>query len=326
MDNCCQEIQDIKCSVNNINQRIVPIQYINNTLVIQGDVEIETLTANNFIANHFIVDNLVPSANTTYDIGSPTNWFNNLYVNEIYTSGGTVYVENAQIKATADILELAPKTTIDGWPVINTEYFHFFTNYTTAFPSDRYILIGSITSTGSVETRCFPFVAPETCVITSIMFSLAIGNSGTSNITNATAYIDLIDTDGNIYYGLQSVVIDSCPINTKKYAESTFELNLNKGESIGIYIQYTGSTTATSNPCVVIGYRRIKPTPVYASLFLKAQPLLSGHYHSSVSFEKYPYHDTLPKQETEVKETIHFSHGEPMTEEDFLLRKNKNVL
>lgn len=320
MDNCCQEIQDIKCSVNNISQRIIPIQYIDDKLVIEGTVVIGSLTANNFTANNFIVNNLVPSANNTYNIGSSTNWFSNIYVNEIYTS--SIHVDNAQIKATGDILELPLKTTINGWPVLNTEYFHFFTNYTTPFPSDRYILIGSTTSTGNVETRCFPFVAPETCVITSLMFSFAIGASGSSSITDATAFIDLIDTNGNVYYGLQSVIISSCPLNTKNYKESTFELTINKGDSIGIYIQYTGSTTATSNPCVILGYRQVKPTPV----FLINRPIiLSGHFYPTVSLENNPYqtiynNNTSLQNEPFIKKV---SYGNPMSEEDFLSRKKK---
>ena len=49
MDNCCDEIQGIKCSVNDINQRIIPIQYINDVLVVDGPLSVQTLYASNAV-------------------------------------------------------------------------------------------------------------------------------------------------------------------------------------------------------------------------------------------------------------------------------------
>lgn len=308
-NNCCQEI---KCSIGSIEQRISPITFDGNTLVIDSNLQVaQTLTADNAvienlsITNLNISSNIVPTEDLSYNLGSPTNWFKNLYVNDIYTSGGSLYVNTAHITATGDVLNLPPKTTINEYPVLNTSYFTFFSNSTTGF---GYIRVGATNFGSSTNTYSFPFVAPRTIVITSLMLSYAIGSSG--SITNATAYMDILDTNGNISFSGNTATIPSCTANTKRFAESTFEYTVLKGDSVGIYIGYDSSTASNATPIATIGYRLPKPTPIFSSpRFLGNPPLLVGHYHSSVSPENDPY-----KEEEEEKEEIIKSYGEPMTE------------
>lgn len=236
------DCQDARCSLGEIEDRIVPIQYSNNTLVVQGALQTETL---------FLDDQPLSAVGGVLDLPADS------------TIGGAPL---DALPFTGDILELPTLTTLDGFLLWNTNYFYFFnTSQDTA--SGNYLIGSTYPSfpwSPGVPTNNirFPFFAPQDCILTSLLFSFAVSSPGTSTITNATAYLEVVDLLGNVSYTGFSATIPSCPVGSKYYAETTFQYPLPKGHSAGVRYTYSGSASVFIGICqfATLGYRFVPPT------------------------------------------------------------------
>jgi hypothetical protein len=157
---------------------------------------------------------------------------------------------------TGDILNLPPQTTIDNFSVFTTNYFYFF-NISNSSTSGSYIINSLEIGTTTTNDIKFPFFAPEDCILTSFIFSVAVSTVGVSTMTNATGYIDVMNTSGVITYTGISAVIPFCPKGTKYYAEKYFNYPLPKGYSAGV--RFTFSGVAGSCQFAVLGYKFLPP-------------------------------------------------------------------
>lgn len=225
----CQSINSIHCSIGDILQRITPIKYIDNVLVINSPMSVGT--------SLYLDSVSIGGSNGVLELPQGT------------TVGGVPLLSPQYI---GDIYQLPSKTNIDGFRINDAHFFNFYSraiilsgsyiNNYNSFPAGNYPWF-------------FPFFVPQDCVLTSLRFSMAIGSSGTSTITNATATIYTWSLSGVVTNTGISTVIASCPVNTRTYAEITFQYPVLKGISIGIRVQYSGSASATITPFAVLGYK-----------------------------------------------------------------------
>lgn len=226
---CCLQVPTVECNLQTILARIEPIQYVNDTLVVDSPLSVkDTITIGDETLT--IVNNVLELPQDTTIAGTPLN----------------------ALPFTGNILELPPQTAIDGFNLFTTSYVYFFNSGNTT-TSNNYIInaryIGSITNTIK-----FPFVAPENCVLTSLIFSFAVSSSAPSTITNATAYIDVVDLVGTITYTGISVTIPTCPKSSKYFADTKFQYSLAKGHGVGIRFTYSGSAGSVCQ-FATLGYK-----------------------------------------------------------------------
>jgi len=236
---CCQNVPQVACAIEEILNRIEPIQYVNDTLVINSPLSVETAV---YINEEplTIVDNVLDLPDTSTIDGNPLDG----------------------LPFTGDILELPPQTTIDGFSIFTTNYFYFFntSGYTS---SGNYIIGSNILAFGVIvptTNLVFSFFAPEDCFLTSLVFSFAVQSSAPSTIINATAEIHVIDPSNPLVVintGI-TATIPSCPRGTKYYADTTFQYSLPKGWSVGIYFTYAGSAGGTCQ-FATLGYKFVPP-------------------------------------------------------------------
>jgi hypothetical protein len=229
MNNCPTKISTVDCEIETILQQIEPIQYDNNNLIVSSPLSVEntvTITDQSLTILNNVLE--LPE-NTTID-GQPLD----------------------QVPYTGDILELPQETTIDGFSLFTTSYYSFF-NSSIQNASGNYI-IGS-TYTGSASNYIkFPFFVPENCILTSLIFSFAVASTSPSTISNATAFIDIVDPVGTITYTGISVSIPYCPRGSKYYANKYFQYPLTKGYSVGIRFTYDG-TAGSCSQFATLGYK-----------------------------------------------------------------------
>lgn len=239
--NLCQNSTQIQCSVFDILNRIEPIQYEDDILVINSPVS--------------------TSASVIY-INEEPIVVNNGVLNFPLNST----VDNEPLKDspfTGDILELPPQTTINDYKIFTTNYFYFLNNSINKNKSGYYVLLGGGANenpTYNLKGIEFPFIASQDCVLTSLVFSF-VGNKGTglnaTTITNINAYIMKIDTAGTITNTGISVTIATCLPNTKPYVDKQFQYPLSKGEAIGIMYTFVGSINSTygGSQFATLGYK-----------------------------------------------------------------------
>lgn len=225
----CQSINSIHCSLGDILQRITPIEYIDNVLVIHSPMSVSTSLHLDGVS--------IEGSNGVLELPQGT------------TVGGVPLLSPLYI---GDIYQLPSKTNIDGFRINDGHFFNFYS--ARIFASGSYINNFQAGPSGDYPWF-FPFFVPQNCVLTSLRFSMAIGSSGTSTITNATSTIYTWSLSGVVTNTGISTVIASCPVNTRTYAETTFQYPVLKGTSIGIKVQYTGSASATITPFAVLGYK-----------------------------------------------------------------------
>lgn len=239
MNNFCKEATDVQCTVSNILNRIEPIRYENEMLIINSDVSTNSSVV--LINNQpILVENGVLdfTANSTID-QQPLNG----------------------LPFTGDTLELPPLTTINNFKLLTTNYFYFMNNGKQT--SGSYIVNAGgapvLNPTYNFNGINFPFIAPQDCVLTSFLFSF-VGNKGgviSETITNINAYLDMIDPSGTITYTGISVNIPSCLPNRKPFADKQFTYPLSKGNAIGVRFTYNGNITTTYGgwQFATLGYR-----------------------------------------------------------------------
>lgn len=234
--NCCQNVPSVDCDVQEILQRIEPIQYVDGVLVVDAPVSAQSAVYINNQPLTIVSGDLELPADSTID-GSPLDG----------------------LPFTGDILDLPPQTTIDNFSIFTTNYFYFF-NVVVDIDSisGEYIVNSQYTSSPSTNNIRFPFIAPENCILTSFIFTFAVGSSAPSTITNATGYIDVINTAGVITYTGISATIPLCPKKTKYYAEKKIQYSLPKGHSVGIRFTFDG-TAGSWRQFAVLGYKFTPP-------------------------------------------------------------------
>lgn len=237
MNGFCKEATDVQCTVSNILNRIIPIQYENGMLIINS-----TVSTNSSV---FLIDNQPITVE-----GGVLDLPANSTINEQPLNG---------LPFTGDILELPPLTTINNFKLFMTSYFYFMNNGKQS--SGSYIVNAGgapvLNPTYNFNGINFPFIAPQDCVLTSFLFSF-VGNKGSgTTITNINAYLDMIDPSGTITYTGISVNIPSCPIDTKPFADKQITFPLSKGNAIGVRFSYTGSITTLFGgwQFATLGYR-----------------------------------------------------------------------
>jgi len=236
METCCQNIQDMDCSINNILQRITPIDYIDNVLVFNSPVSVDTSVT---------IDNVV--------IGGQDGV---LSLPEGTTVGGVPLLSPHYISG---MYVLPDKTMIDGYPMLNTNYFYFYTTNNLSAPTfSSGCFINNNISTSSVSSTSFVanylFLVPGDCVLTSLLFSFVVG-AGTSSLTNVVATIYTIS--------LQNVVVDTgitatilaCPVNSRNFSFSNLQYAVQNGHRVGVRVTYTGSSTAIMTAFATLGYK-----------------------------------------------------------------------
>lgn len=246
MENC-QLIEDLNCSINNILERITPIEYIEDTLFIDSPLSVISS----------IKINGIPIEGTGGILELP----------EGTTVGGVPLLSPHYING---VYVLPNKTNIDGFRILNTHYFSFFTltttsPFTTIFNFQNGGFIDNYGQNDGIYPGNYPFLVPDDCVITSLRFSMVInvvvpGGSPSSNITSTTATIyttSLSGVETNTGLSVSITNPSPLPLNSRTYAETTFQYPVSKGTSVGIKVQYIGSvsTQVGISPFAILGYK-----------------------------------------------------------------------
>ena len=239
MENC-KAIDLLECSIQNIIERITPIQYTDNVLHIESPLSVNP----SLIINNVALD----GNNGVLELPEGTN------------VGGVSLLSPHNINGA---YELPPKTEISGYKVLSTHYFYFFTSTTRPF-SLSFTNGGFINNYGQNDGTYpgnYPFLVPNDCVLTSLRFSLVVlavvgGGSPSSTITNATATIYTVSLSGVQTNTGVSVTIPASPLPSRNYAETTFSYPVTKGTSIGVRVQYTGTVSSEVgvSAFAVLGY------------------------------------------------------------------------
>lgn len=224
----CQKYSEINCSISDILERIKPIQFIDGVLVVDSPIAVDSKTI-------FLNDQ--PIDTTSGVLNFPAN----------------STIDNEPLDALpfiGDTLELPTYSTINGYNITTTNYTYFFNIQTSSFfkESGNY-LVGTPLRPQSFPSYPiynltnvqFPFVAPQDCVLTSLIFTFVGSVYGGANYNNVVAYIDVIDTNDNITYTGISVSIPLCPPRTRLFAEKKFQYALNKDYGVGIRFTYDDS-------------------------------------------------------------------------------------
>lgn len=234
---CCSSIQSVDCDVHEILRRIGPIQYKDGVLVVSSQMSVENALVISNQPVSVVSGNLDLPGDSTID-GTPLN----------------------ALPFTGDILELPPQTTINNFSILTTNFFYFFNVSNSYLTSGNYIINSLYSGATITDGIKFPFFAPEDCYISSFIFTFAVGTSAPSTITEATGYIDVIDTLGNITYTGISATIPICPRGTKYYAEKKINSPyfLIKGHSAGVRFTFNG-TAGSWRQFAVLGYKFAPP-------------------------------------------------------------------
>jgi hypothetical protein len=239
MKSCCATIQDLDCSLHHILQRITPIEYENEELIINSG-----LAVSGFLS---LGNNVLITANNGI-----------LSLPEGTTVGGTPLLSPHYVDG---LYELPVKTMIDGFSILNTNYFYYYTTNNQTFQVFQSgCFINNTISTSTVSSISFvpnyPLLVPRNCILTSLLFSMVVG-TGVSTLTNVTATLYLLTpTNTPINTGI-SVVIATCPVSTQNYNSLSFQYHVPNGYRVGVRITYTGSSTAIYTPFATVGYKFI---------------------------------------------------------------------
>lgn len=239
MENC-KGISKMKCIVKSILERITPIEYIDNILVVNSPVSITstsiTIAGVSIVGSNGVLE--LPEGTT---VGN-TPLLSPQYINGIYT--------------------LPNNTVIDGTSILNVNYFYFYTTNTFGttynFRSGSFINnCGGGYTISSTDAGNFPFFAPADCVLTSLRFSMVMSTESSTSITNVIARIFTVSLSGvQTDTGIVTPTIASVTPQTNNYAEITFQYPLKKGSSVGIRVTFSGGFFRTGiSPFATLGYK-----------------------------------------------------------------------
>lgn len=240
---CCQNISKVACAIEDILNRIEPIQYTDDV----------ALT----IASPILVQSPMTIDNQSLNVGS----------GGVLSLPNTATINGSPLNGlpfTGDILNLPDQTTINGFSLLTTNYFYFFNTTNASYTSSgSYIICSNILTTPGPPPALtnnikYPFFVPENCILTSFIFSFAVSSSGASTISNVNAYLEMISPSGVVTNTGIFVTIPSCPSGTKYFADKTFQYPVNKGFSIGVRFTYSG-TSGGSCQFATLGYKFLPP-------------------------------------------------------------------
>lgn len=246
--NLCQNSSTIDCSISDILNRIKPIEFIDGVLVVSSPVSIES--------NKLLIgNNEITTSNDVLKLPINTT------INQQPLNG---------LPFTGNTLSLPTYTTIDGYTIATTNYVYFYNMQTRVIlkESGNYLVGADVTPNQSSGPKVditnvqFPFIAPQDCILTSLIFTFVgavYGNPVTEAYTNVTAYIDTISPSGSISWTGISVNIPICPPKTRYYVEKKFQYSLNKNYAVGIRFTYIAAPfTAFNYGCgqfATLGYK-----------------------------------------------------------------------
>lgn len=239
---CCQDIPTLSCLMVDIEKRITPLQFSNQVLTVDIPITVQ--------------DSL--------DVGGATISVENDHIN----LPARTLVNGAPLLSSAfenDIFPLPINTMIDGYFPITEQYYYYFTATNGSFQYNGYILNGQPTSVSTrvsnSNQRCFSFVAPEDCVLTSLTFLLTFvpGNYGTSPI--ASVMVDVMDTNMSVYYTGVYIDVPAPSSNTldRMFVETQFQYYVQKGDSVAVWVQRNILAMETRTAFATLGFKVLPP-------------------------------------------------------------------
>lgn len=205
-------------------------EYVTSTETVAGNSTVNGLTVNTSatigttlgVAGNITATNILPSANVTYDLGSPTNRFKSLYL-----SGSTIYMDGATITSNATAVVFTNpgggSLTINGTSAIVASSTAQLASYVTGAAQ------GNITSVGTLTG----LTLSGTLVGTAITAS-NFGNNG-ANFTGNVFSIGSANVSGNV------------SISGTTSLNSIAKLNI-PGGAAGYVIKTDGSGTLSWQP------------------------------------------------------------------------------
>jgi hypothetical protein len=194
-----------------------------------GDASTDTVT---FSAD--INSDIIPSANNTYNLGSPSNYWNNLYVNSQLISTITTNDLTANGILTVHGASSIGGTTVIGLSSANT------ISIISSFISD---LIPNATNTYSLGTNSAFWNTAYISTFTTAGLSIT-GNSITSTVTNTDLQLSA-NGNGNIYISSNNLQVDN-NADVSGVLTVTGTTNLTSASIVGTVTQ-TGNYTQTGD-------------------------------------------------------------------------------
>jgi len=275
MKTCCQDLQDIQCSIPSINERIFPIDYNNDTLMVNTAISVETSLS---------IGGAQISAETGH-IDLPARTLIN----------GVPLLSDAFV---SDVINLPTDTTIGGYTPTIEQYFYFFTSTSSTFglnfaPSG-YMINGLTVTTGTptVDMRAFPFIAPADCVLTSFTLVYVVTPGLFGNAGDGRVSLDLIDKNFNPFFTGISYDIIAPSNNSSTFFQSQFEYYLQKGDSVGVYVSGSAQFNGGVSIYATLGYRIIPPSLLASPMEMsKYKPLRQPSSYSL--YNRFPFNNLM---------------------------------
>lgn len=155
------------------------------TTTLNGSVILGDASADNIAINGEITTNIIPDATTTYNLGSNTRYWNNLYTNNINASGDMTFAGKLRLTNTTNPASTADTTAplyLDGGAVIEKKLYVGENIITTSdFVGVNANLSGNLTVGGRLDLNG----------ATDLNGDVNLGNSNTDTIS----FIGKVDTD-----------------------------------------------------------------------------------------------------------------------------------
>lgn len=307
MKTCCQDIPEINCAAVSINERIAPITFEEDTIVIDAPLE----TGAPFS---------VSGAEINVEAG-------HIEIPAKTLLNGVPLISDAFV---GDAIPIPSNTTINGYKPTIEQYFYFFSTTSSTFLIDTfngYIINGRdfTTSTPVIDLRGFPFIAPEDCVLTSLRLSYIltpglIGVPGDGRIS-----LDVIDTNLNPFFTGVSYDIIAPGANSNTSFYKQFEYMLRKGDSVGLYVSGTSQFNGGILVFATLGYRILPPLTLTTIVSLRQSTTLKA---SNYNYNRFPFNNIMNsiknnpvqfEEQLENKNSQYF-YGRKLTLEDYYNR------
>ena len=324
METSCQNLQTIKCSIPTILERIEPIDYVDNTLVVNSQISVEkSITIGD--AEISILNNQLNLPEKTLINGVPL-------ISDAFTN---------------DVISLPTNTIINGYSPTIEQYFYFFMSSASASDlnpnPNGYIINGRVetVSAPTVDLRGFPFIAPEDCVLTSfqVVYIVMPGASQGTPPRNGYISLDIVDSNLNPFFTGISYTIVGPTADSRTFLESQFEYYLKKGDSVGVYVKGASQSNLVGIfVYATLGYRIIPPALLTTSSAEIASFRYLSSFQSSV-YHRFPFNDimnlrsqfpiTFEDQLEKVRMSKNFHseelYGRVLTSQDYEQRSNITI-
>lgn len=236
METCCETIQAVDCSLYDILQRITPVEFIDGVLIVSSPMSVTTSLT--------IDDITIEASNDVLELPEGT------------TVGGVALLSPHYVD---DVYVLPSKTLINGFTILNTNYFYFYSTSSFSFLMTTGIFINNTYNSDTSITYApnYPFLVPSTCVLTSLLFSMDVNAGGFSSITNAKATIYIMSSSNTVTNTGISTTIAACPISSRNFNSINFQYPVPSQSRIGVRVEYNGSASVAYTPFATLGYKFI---------------------------------------------------------------------